>query len=380
MFRTAGVGVASRFSEAHIPRMNCRLPARLAALTLGLSLTGFSTPASARATTMTTPSLSLPDPPTTAAWAERREQLRREWLDILGPFPPRPDLEAQVLRTEKELDHDRLLVTYQTEPGQWTDAYLLIPHRRAGRAPAAVVFHATTSRHILQPVGLATSSTRHLALHLVRRGFVTLSPRCFIYGPADSSPATGPAHPERGVRDYAAESEKLLQRAPGWTGMGKMLWDGMRAVDFLLTRPEVDPERIACVGHSLGAKETLYLAAFDSRIRAAVFSEGGVGLRHTNWDAVWYLGSRIPDAKLGRDHHELLALMAPRPFMIIGGGDADGEHTRLLVETARPVWQLYGRPDALVLLLHDRGHDLPDDVRERAYDWLEDMMGRRRNN
>lgn len=328
---------------------------------------------------MTTPSLTLPDSPTTAAWEEQRERLRREWLDILGPFPSRPDLDAQVLRTEKEADHDRLLVTYQTEPGRRTDAYLLIPHRRARRAPAAVVFHATTSRHILQPVGLATSSTRHLALHLVRRGFVTLSPRCFIYGPADSSAAAGPAHPERGFKDYAAEGERLLQRAPGWSGMGKMLWDGMRAVDYLMSRPEVDPERIACLGHSLGAKETLYLAAFDPRVRAAVFSEGGVGLRHSNWDAVWYLGSRIPDAKSGRDHHELLALIAPRPFLIAGGGNADGEHTRPLVEAARPAWRVYDRADALVLLLHDRGHDFPEDIRERAYDWLEEAMGGQRD-
>ena len=57
--------------------------------------------------------------------------------------------------------------------------------------------------------------------------------------------------------------------------MAKMLYDAMRAVDVLESLPYVDKQRLASVGHSLGAKETLYLAAFDERIKAAVASEGG---------------------------------------------------------------------------------------------------------
>lgn len=64
------------------------------------------------------------------------------------------------------------------------------------------------------------------------------------------------------------------------------------------------------MGHSLGAKEALYLAAFDERIKAAVASEGGTGFRSTNWDAAWYLGPAIRDENFSLNHHQLLALIA----------------------------------------------------------------------
>ena len=72
-----------------------------------------------------------------------------------------------------------------------------------------------------------------------------------------------------------------------------MLYDASRAVDLLVAIEDVDPHRIGAIGHSLGAKEVLYLAAFDERVRAVVSSEGGIGLSYSNWDAPWYLGEAI---------------------------------------------------------------------------------------
>src|SRR5439155_24882510 len=100
-------------------------------------------------------------------------------------------------------------------------------------------------------------------------------------------------------------------------GMAKMLYDALVAVDILAALPEVDPSRLGCVGHSLGAKEALYLAAFDERIKVAVSSEGGIGTKFSNWDAAWYLGPSIKEPTFTRDHHELLALVAPRPFLLL---------------------------------------------------------------
>lgn len=304
----------------------------------------------------------------------QRGVLRRQWLHRLGGLPLAPDLQPRLLGTWHEPDHTRHLVVWQSEPDVWTDAFVLVPPAGGAGArpgPAAVVFHATSSRHILQPVGLADAPSRHLALHLVRRGFVTLSPRCFIYGPPQNEPGALPATPERGARHFTAESEQLLRRSPGWSGMGKMLWDALRAVDYLSTRPDVDPGRIVCVGHSLGAKQVLYLAAFDERIRAGVFSEGGIGLKNSNWEAPWYLGERLREFPPGCDHHELLTLIAPRPFLIAGGGEADGLHTRPLVEAARPAYAFAGAGERLLLRIHPHGHDIPQGVREEAFDWLE---------
>ncbi len=102
-------------------------------------------------------------------------------------------------------------------------------------------------------------------------------------------------------------------------GMAKMLYDAMRTVDVLESLPEVDRNRIGAVGHSLGTKETLYLAALDERVKVAVASEGGIGFRSTNWDAPWYLGEAIRDEQFPLNHHQLLALIAPRPILILGG-------------------------------------------------------------
>jgi dienelactone hydrolase len=154
-------------------------------------------------------------------------------------------------------------------------------------------------------------------------------------------------------------------------GMAKMLWDGIRAVDVLADWPEVDMSRIGAMGHSLGAKETLYLAAFDPRVRAAISSEGGVGLRMSNWDAPWYLGDAIPPEGSGVDHDQLLALVAPRAFLLVGGGDSDSETSRHFIESARNVYREFGREDALEFLLHAAGHDFPDAMRERAFAWLD---------
>lgn len=290
-----------------------------------------------------------------------RKAARQRWLDLLGKTTKRPALQPEVLDTEPQADHTRYLLRYDPERGAPTQAYLLVPNGVRRGAPALVVFHATSDNHILQPVGLADHPTRHIGLHLVRRGYVVLCPRCFIYG-------------YRGVQFEAAAVE-FTRRQRGAAGMAKMLWDGMAAVDLLADRPEVDPERIGCIGHSLGAKESLYLAALDDRVRAAVASEGGVGISFSNWDAPWYLGGKLKELPAGTDHHELLALASPRPFLLIGGGEADGPKSWPYVEAALPAYADAGSPLALGLLLHARGHDFPDEVQDEAYRWLDYWMG-----
>jgi hypothetical protein len=102
-------------------------------------------------------------------------------------------------------------------------------------------------------------------------------------------------------------------------------------------------------------------------VRAAVASEGGIGLRFSNWDAPWYLGTN----DFGHDHHELLALIAPRPFLVIGGDAADGAKTWPFIASAMEVYALYGLPTRLGLLNHGRGHTIPPVAEARTYEWLQ---------
>jgi dienelactone hydrolase len=252
----------------------------------------------------------------------------------------------------------RQLVQYDTEPGAPTQAYVLRPPESRGRRPGVLVFHSTVRESIRQPAGLADVPEKHFGLALARRGFVTICPRNFLW-------------PETSRMAADEETRRFQTRHPHVRGMAKMLFDGQVALDILASQPGVDPTRLGCIGHSLGAKEALYLAAFDRRVKAAVSSEGGIGTTMSNWHAEWYLGGGVKDPAFAREHHELLALAAPRPFLLVGGDSADGDASWPFVAAAQAVYRLYGEPARLGLLNHRKGHAVPPDVLPRLLEWLE---------
>jgi hypothetical protein len=294
------------------------------------------------------------------AWNSRRRELENHWRRFLGTLPaPNTAPALSVLEEDKPDGVIRRLVRYEGEPGLPVEAYLLRPEGPGTGRPAAVVLHSTQNYTIRQPAGLEGPADVHIGLHLARRGYVTFCPRCFLwqYGTAPDFGHTGVAW--------------LRGRHPDITGMAKMLFDAQRAVDVLIAQEDVDPKRIGAIGHSLGAKETLYLAAFDSRIRASVFSEGGIGLTYSNWDDPWYLGASIGRPGFELDHGQVLALVAPRAFLLIGGNSADGDASWPYIEAVLPVWSLTGAPDAVGLFNHRQGHAFPPIAQRRTYEWLD---------
>ena len=152
--------------------------------------------------------------------------------------------------------------------------------------------------------------------------------------------------------------------------MAKMLYDSLVAVDILAKLPGVDPARLGAVGHSLGAKEVLYLAALDERIKCTVSSEGGIGIKFSNWNAPWYLGPAVDEPGFAHDHHELLALCAPRPFLLIGGESADGDKGWPYIEAALPVYKLYDDKPIVGQFNHRLGHAVPPISEQRIEEWF----------
>lgn len=297
---------------------------------------------------------------TVDAWQRRRselEQVWRHWLGALEVERGRPP-EIEVIAEERIGQVVRQHVKYLVEPGVQTEAYVLAPRQPRGRCPGAIVFHTTTPESIRQPAGLADVPEKHFGLALARRGFVAFCPRNYLW-------------PETTRMSAAEETRRFRQRHPRAKGMAKMLFDGQVALDVLAARADVDRNRLGCIGHSLGAKEALYLTAFDRRITAVVSSEGGIGTTMSNWDAEWYLGDGIREPGFAREHHELIALAAPRPFLLVGGGSADGAASWPWIDAALPVYQLYGAPARLGLLNHEGGHAVPPAVEPRLLDWLE---------
>ena len=306
-----------------------------------------------------TPITSLKD------WKERRKAIQSAWETFLGPSPTFPkNNDVTVLKHETIGEITRDLIRYQCEqdPDLYVEAYLLRPAKKEigiGR-PGIVALHHTATASIDEIAGLSGRPALFLGPKLAERGFVVICPRCFLWQDAPSLPKA---------------VENFRERHPQSLGMRKMLFDAQRATEILVAQPDVDPSRIGAIGHSLGAKEVLYLAAFDERIKAAVASEGGTALGSTNWDAPWYLGPQIHEKTFTRNHHELLALIAPRAILILGGetgpGAADGDRSWPLIAAALPVHRLYRATPQLGILNHHLGHYFSEDLFERSANWLE---------
>ncbi len=302
---------------------------------------------------------------TKRAWTQQRADIRKEWLAYLGAFPrKRASLKSEIISTEVLPKFTRQFVRYQIENGVWTDGYLLIPqdsktpllqHSKM-KHPAVVVFHATTPAQARQPAGLEIEKPElAIGVQLAERGYIALCPRNFIFGEGS---------------DYKTHVATMQARHPTWKGMTRMTFDAIRAADFLESLPIVDKNRIGCVGHSLGAKEVLYAAAFDDRFKAAVFSEGGIGIHFSNWDAVWYLGDGVQEKSFPLEHHQLLALIAPRPFLLLAGESADNDKSWPFVETVMPVYKLLGSPNNVGWLNHREGHRYSPAARATAESFL----------
>ena len=306
-------------------------------------------------------------------WQRKREVIQRDWIQFLGPLAtvrelgtnyPSPDIEI-LEETQEEKESDGFLrrkIRYESEKGKRTLAYLLIPKNITKPVPGVVVFHSTTNESYRQGAGVENVTEKSFGYHLAKRGYVTICPQNYLWD--DENPKA----------DIRRLTREFLDRNPTSKGMARMILDGQVAVDILASLPEVDAKRIGCVGHSLGAKETLYLPAFDDRIVCSISSEGGIGIEQSNWEADWYLGSEVKKSDFPLNHREIVSLIAPRPFLLLGGDASDGEKSRPYVEAAKKIFRLYGAENNIELFNHKKGHAVPPEAENRMYDWFEKYL------
>jgi dienelactone hydrolase len=257
-------------------------------------------------------------------------------------------------------------ISFAAGGGDRVPAFLLVPAKRAGRVPGILCLHQTTPLGKAEPAGLGGKESLHYAKHLAERGYVTLAPDYPNFGD----------HPfDTFARGYRSGSMKAID-------------DNLRAVDLLVSLPEVDPGRIGCIGHSLGGHNTLFTAVFDERIKVLVSNCGFTAFGSyyggdlTGWSSKTYM-PRIPSyggyRNLPFDFHEVVAALAPRPFLAIApvaDSNFEVKGVREVMESAAEVYRLLGAPEKLVLSTPDCGHDFPPESREKAYRWFEKWLGR----
>ncbi len=302
-------------------------------------------------------------------WLEQREVLQRDWLKFIGEFPKtRVPLKAEFLEQEELPGFTRQYVKYQIEKEIFTDGYLLTPKNVSGKLPAIVVFHPTTPFQARGVAGLEPEyiEEKRQAVHLVQRGYVVWCPRNFIF---DEGTGQKP-----NANMWTANAQRVHKLHPNWTAMARMTFDAIRAADFVESLPNVDKKRIGCIGHSLGAKIALYAPAFDERYKASVSSEGGIGLKFSNWDAAWYLGPNIKDPKFDLENHQVLSLVAPRAFLLLAGDSADDDKSWSFIQAAMPVYKLFGSEENLGWFNHHQGHRYSPEAREVAEAFLDEHL------
>ncbi|MCR4416016.1 MAG: alpha/beta fold hydrolase, partial [Thermoguttaceae bacterium] len=310
---------------------------------------------------------ALRDVKTPADWALRRSHVLANVQLVMGPLPGperRVPLDVKILGEEKTPRYRRIKLTFAAEPQDRVPAYLLVPHEIRGKAPAALCLHQTTSIGKGEPAGLGGRATLHYAHELANRGYVCLVPDYPSFG------------------EYAYDFAKHPEYA---SGSMKAIWNNHRAVDLLESLPEVDPDRIAAIGHSLGGHNAIFTAVFDQRIRAVISSCGFTGFHDyyqgklAGWTSDRYM-PRIrevygndPD-RVPFDFYELIAALAPRPVFVnapLHDDNFDCAGVKRVVAAASAIYKLCGAESRLQAVYPDTGHDFPDAVRQSAYDWLD---------
>jgi predicted dienelactone hydrolase len=319
---------------------------------------------------------------TAADWQRRREQILAGMQEVMGPLP-RPKspvaLDVQTLEEHKEDGYVRRKIAYHTDdPGQLTHAWLLLPlppgeGRGEGALkpdhthPAILCLHQTTPNGKDSPVGLTDRPALHYAKELAQRGYVTLSPDYPSFG--DS-------------KKYNFDADSYV------SGTMKAIYDNTRAIDLLQSLPEVDPNRIGCIGHSLGGHNTLFTAAFDTRIKAAVTSCGFTSFHKykggnlTGWAQTRYMPYVKTKFKLSPDQMpfdfaEVIAAIAPRGVFVnapLHDDNFDIDGVREVLNAARPIFKLLGVPDNLQAVHPNCAHDFLDDERQQAYKFLDEHL------
>src|SRR6185503_13560568 len=270
-------------------------------------------------------------------WEKRREQVLENVKLVMGQMPKREKVPLEMKQEEEAAVGElrRLKISYRTDARTRVGAYLFIPPLKEGhKAPAILCLHQTTAIGKMEPAGLGPKANLHYALHLAQRGYVTLAPD----------------YPSFGEYQYDFSDPMYA------SGSMKAICDNIVAIDVLVGLPQVDGERIGCIGHSLGGHNAIFTAVFETRIKAVVSNCGFTsfpkyyGGKLKGWTSNRYM-PRISSIynnnpkQVPFDFPELIGAIAPRAFLAVAPLHDDNFEWPGVddcIAGARPIYELLG--------------------------------------
>ncbi|WP_018479488.1 dienelactone hydrolase family protein [Pontibacter roseus] len=343
---------------------------------------------------------------------EKWRRVAKTKLHELLAFDPEPaPLQTEVLSTTKREGYTQYLVRYNVNALQKTEAFLLIPDNLTQPAPAVIALHDHggfyfygKEKHTLtdnQPQVLKAYidnlyEGRHYADELAKRGFIVLSPDAMYFGSQKLDPEQVSEKNAKAYYDKVTESESeniqvynkfagaqevamnktILTSGTTWLGM---LAQGDRvAVDFLLSRPEVDPERIGCIGLSLGGLRSTYLFGLDSRIKAGIIAAFSTTYAHMLKEHVrhtWMM--YVPQQYQYLDLPDVASLNAPRPLLVMNCRQDKLFNPAGMQAAEKKLTAVYAKmksPEKFSCNYYDVPHSMTIAMQEDAFAWLEKWL------
>jgi len=336
------------------------------------------------------------------AW---QRQARGKLLELLHYAPPPCDPQAEVVEKVDRGDYVREKVYFNTTPDVRVPAYVLVPKQAKKPAPALVALHDHGGFYFWAKEKLVDLDDPHpvltdfkkqyyagksIASELARQGYVVAVIDMFYWGerrmlldddPADWRERPRAIAPERiaAFNQRSSQNEALVGRtiyAAGFTWSGVMFWDDLRTVDYLLTRPEVDPDRIGCVGLSVGGLRSCHLAALDRRIRAAVvvgwMTSFPAQLRRKIRNTIGHT-KLVPGLYRHLDYPDVATLALPSALLVINGSqDAlfEPEGVQAAFDKLAAAYRKAGVAERVRTRLYDTPHVFNAEMQAEAWEWL----------
>jgi dienelactone hydrolase len=336
------------------------------------------------------------------AW---KRDARGKLLELLHYAPPPCDPRAETVERVDRGDYVQERVYFNTTPDVRAPAFVLIPKKARRPAPGIVALHDHGGFYLWGKEKLLELDDEHpvladfkrqyyggksIASELARAGYVVVVIDMFYWGerrmlladdPPDWRERPRSITPERiaAFNRRSGESEQLVGRtifSAGFTWAGAMFWDDVRTVDYLLSRPEVDPGRIGCVGLSVGGVRSAHLAALDDRIRAAVVVGWMTSFpaqleRHVR-NTIGHT-KLVPGLYRYLDYPDVASLAMPTPLLVINGSkDAlfEPSGVRASFEKLAACYAKAGVPERLRTRLYDTPHEFNLEMQAEAWSWL----------
>lgn len=298
-------------------------------------------------------------PKTRDEWATRKKKLLEQIAAAIGPVPDKPcDLEARNLGTFERDGYKIEKIVFQSRPDVWVTASAYVPALKDGqKIPAVLVVHGHWAGARRDPVVQAR------CLGLVKLGFFVLAVDAFGAGERYTKPAMGTYHGAL----YGATLWPV-----GHSLLGMQVYDNRRAIDYLLTRKEVNG-KFGITGASGGGNQSMNAGALDDRIQAVV-PVCSVGNYQSYLHTACCVCEVLPGALKFTEEGDVLGLVAPRALLVMNASrdgiqfsPAEAEKS---MARAKDIYKLLGEEAKVKHVVFDSGHDYNKSMREAMYGWM----------